>query len=318
MSRFDCTRTMTAGEMIAAIGHPARLVGDGARRIDLLASLSAVKPGALCFIKADDPAPGQRLEALSGLSVVLAEDAQVDAAIASRHTLIHVPDPRRYYIRAFRLLVGTDAPATPGIAPGAFVHPDAQLGPNVSVGHGASIAAGVRIGPDCVIMAGVHIYEGTRIGTGVLIQANTVVGSVGQSYEREEDGAFLLMPHLAEVVIEDHVRIGTNSTIVRGTLQDTVIGAATVVGNHVNIGHNVTVGRRCHVGAGSIICGSSRLGDDCWISPGVTVKSVAVGERAMIGAAALVTRPVAAGKFVTGVPAREAIRATAYNLTTGR
>ena len=211
MSRFDCTRTMTAGEMTAAIGHPARLVGDGARRIDLLASLSAAKPGALCFIKADDPAPGQRLEALTGLSVVLAADAQVDAAIASRHTLIHVPDPRRYYIRAFRLLVGTDAPATPGIAPGAFVHPDAQLDANVSVGHGASIAAGVRIGPDCVIMAGVQICEGTRLAQSVLIQANTGAGSVGQSYGGQEGGASFLLPHWTEVVLVDCVRTGANS-----------------------------------------------------------------------------------------------------------
>jgi UDP-3-O-[3-hydroxymyristoyl] glucosamine N-acyltransferase len=318
MSRFPCQRIVTAGDLVAEIGHPARLVGEAARRIDVLASLGAASEGALCFIKADDPAPGQRLETLSGISVVLADDAAVDPALLEKCTLIHVPDPRRYYIRAFRLLVGTEAPSEAGVASGAFVHPDAKLGPNVLVGHGASIAAGVCVGADCMIMAGVHIYEGTRIGAGVLIQANTVVGSVGQSYEREKDGTFLLMPHLAEVVIEDGVRIGTNSTIVRGTLQDTVIGAATIVGNHVNIGHNVTIGRRCHIGAGAIICGSSRLADDCWISPGVTVRSVAVGQGSMVGAGALVTRPVEAGKFVTGVPAREAVRANAYNQRTGR
>ena len=318
MARFESQRAITAATLVEELGQPMRMLGDPERRISVLASLDEAGADTLCFLKADATDPHRRLAPARAASVVMADGGVPVDDLAGERTLILVPDPRRYFIRAFQHLIGIEPPQEPGIHPDAHVHPEAEIAPDSSVGPGAAIEAGVSVGAGCVIHGGARLYSGTRIGARVVVQANTVLGAVGQSYERDDDGEFLLMPHFAGIQIGDDARIGANSTIVRGTLQDTEIRAASVLGNHVNVGHNVIIGQRSHIGAGSIVCGSSRLGDDCWLSPGVIIKSVALGNNVMVGTGAVVTKAVADDKFVTGFPAREAVKINDYNLRKGR
>jgi UDP-3-O-[3-hydroxymyristoyl] glucosamine N-acyltransferase len=318
LARFESLRTVTVAALVAELGQPTRMLGDPERRIRVLASLDEAGADTLCFLKADEADPYRRLGPVGAASVVMADgDALVDD-LARERTLILVPDPRRYFIRAFQHLIGIEPPPEPGIHAGAHVDPAAELPPDASIGPGAVVEAGVSLGAGCVIHGGAKLYSGTHMGARVVIQANTVLGAVGQSYERDDDGEFLLMPHFAGIRVGDDARIGANSTIVRGTLQDTEIGPASVLGNQVNVGHNVTIGSRCHIGAGSIVCGSSRVGDDSWLSPGVIIKSVALGNNVMVGTGSVVTRAVADDKFVTGFPAREAVKINDYNMRTGR
>jgi UDP-3-O-[3-hydroxymyristoyl] glucosamine N-acyltransferase len=145
-----------------------------------------------------------------------------------------------------------------------------------------------------------------------------VVGSIGQSYERDDSGEFIKMPHVAGVILGDDVQIGVCASIVRGTLQDTVIGDGSAIGNQANVGHNVTIGAHCHIGAGAIVCGSSSLGDEVWLSIGAIIRSVSVGDGTMVGAAAVVTRPVPADSMANGFPARVTPKLNDYNQRTGR
>ena len=319
MTVFRAARSTTAAALVAELGAPAEILGDPARRIEALAALSEVPPGGLAFCNASPETVAARLARADGATIIAAS-ASVAAApgLAERMTMIAVPDPRRYFIRAFNRLVAPEIVRQTGISPLATIHPEAKLGAGVSVGPGALIDRGVEVGAGSAIFGGVQVYEGTRIGSGAVIQANCSVGSHGQSYERDEDGRFLLMPHFANVAIGDGVIVGANTTIVRGTLQDTVIGANSIVGNNVVIGHNVVVGAGCHVGAGVILCGSSRLGERCWISIGAVIQSVPVGAGAMVGAGAIVARPVDAGVMVNGFPARVTAKLNTYNEVTGR
>jgi len=319
MTVFPARHKSTAAALVADLAAPAELIGEPGRMIVSLAALSELPPGGLAFCNAAPEDIAARLARASGATVV-ASSACVSAArgLVGRMTVIAVPDPRRYFIRAFNRLVAPEVVRQTGIAPTATIHPEAKLTEGVSVGPGALIDRGVAIGAGSTIFGGVQIYEGTRIGRGVVVQANCAVGSHGQSYERDDDGQFLLMPHFSNVVIGDDVIVGANTTIVRGTLQDTVIGARTIVGNNVIVGHNVVVGEGCHVGAGVILCGSSRIGDGCWLSIAAVIKSVPVGAGAMVGPGAIVTRPVDAGAMVNGFPARVTAKVNNYNEVTGR
>lgn len=319
MTVFRATRSSTAAALVAEIGAPAEIRGDAARRIETVAALNEVSAGGLAFCNAGPGDIAARLARADGATIIAAAaSAAAVPGLAERMTVIAVPDPRRYFIRAFNRLVSPEIVRQTGISPLASIHPEAKLGADVSVGPGALIDRGVEVGAGAAIFGGVQVYEGTRIGNGAVIQANCSIGSHGQSYERDESGHFLLMPHFANVAIGDGVIVGSNTTIVRGTLQDTVIGPNTIVGNNVVIGHNVVIGAGCHVGAGVILCGSSRLGDRCWISIGAVVQSVPVGAGAMVGAGAVVARPVDAGVMVNGFPARVTAKLNTYNEVTGR
>src|SRR5437773_9665006 len=112
------------------------------------------------------------------------------------------------------------------------------------------------------------------------------------------------MPHYGSVVVGARTRIGAYTTVVRGTLRDTIIGSDSSIGNNANIGHNTVVGSRCFVGPGVVLMGSATVGDDTWISAGAIVCGVAVGRNVTVGAGAVVTRPVSDHTTVNGVPAR--------------
>ncbi len=319
MAVFRAKQSSTAAALVADLGAPAEILGDPARRIQALAVLNEVPTGGLAFCNASPEAIASRLARADGATIIAAAASVAAApALAERMTLIAVPDPRRYFIRAFNRLVAPEIVRQTGISPLATIHPEAEIGEGASVGPGALVDRGAIVGAGATIFGGVQVYEGTRIGRSAVIQANCAIGSHGQSYERDEDGTFLLMPHFANVVIADGVIVGSNTTIVRGTLQDTVIGARSIVGNNVVIGHNVVVGEGCHVGAGVILCGSSRLGDRCWISIGAVIQSVPVGAGAMVGVGAVVARPVNAGVMVNGFPARVTAKMNTYNEVTGR
>ena len=146
------------------------------------------------------------------------------------------------------------------------------IGPYAVVGTGARIGDGAVIGPHCVVGAGVSVgegtqlfpsvtlYSGTTLGARVTIHAGARIGSDGFGYV-QQDGRHLKIPHVGRCVIEDDVEIGANTTIDRGSIDDTVVGAGTKIDNLVQIAHNVRIGRVCLIMAQVGIAGSVRVED---------------------------------------------------------
>ena len=134
------------------------------------------------------------------------------------------------------------------------------VGARTVLGAGVVIGQGAAIGSDTVLHANVHIYPGVRIGNRVVIHAGTVIGADGFGYVFA-DGRHQKFPQLGRVIIEDDVEIGSNSTIDRGSLGDTIIGQGTKIDNLVQIAHNVRIGRHCVIAAQAGIAGSSTIGD---------------------------------------------------------
>ncbi|HEU4883206.1 MAG TPA: UDP-3-O-(3-hydroxymyristoyl)glucosamine N-acyltransferase, partial [Longimicrobium sp.] len=175
----------------------------------------------------------------------------------------------------------------------------AAVGPLCTVGEDAEIGAG------SMLHAGVHVYRGVRIGQRVTVHAGTVIGADGYGYERDEAGRLVRFPHVGSVLIEDDVEIGANACIDRGTLGDTAIRTGARVDNLVHIAHNVEVGRNAAVIALAMVGGGTRIGSEAWVAPGAVLRDrIAVGDGAVVGLGAVVTRDVPAGATVLGNPAR--------------
>jgi UDP-3-O-[3-hydroxymyristoyl] glucosamine N-acyltransferase len=190
----------------------------------------------------------------------------------------------------------------------------ATLGDDVRVGAHAVVGEGVSIGARSVVFPHVIIYSGTEIGERVRIHSGAVLGSDGFGYVFRE-GAHAKIPHVGRCIIGDDVEIGANTTVDRGSIDDTMIGAGTKIDNLVQIGHNVRVGRLCLIMAQVGIAGSAHIEDGCVLAGQAGIGGhLKIGEGARIAGQAGVFGDVPAGQSWSGYPARphrESLRTTA-------
>jgi UDP-3-O-[3-hydroxymyristoyl] glucosamine N-acyltransferase len=212
-------------------------------------------------------------------------------------------------------------PVSPGIHPSAIVaesavvDPSTEIGPLCVIEAGAEIGPGCRIGPSAVIGRGVVIGRDCRIGAHVslsyaLLGARVYVypgariGQEGFGFGPTKTG-FLSAPQLCRVVLEDDVEVGANTTIDRGSMRDTVIGAGSRLDNLVQIGHNVVLGRCCVIVGQAGVAGSTDLEDFVQVGGQAALDGhLRIGRGARIGAQAGVMRDVPSGVEVVGFPAQ--------------
>lgn len=215
---------------------------------------------------------------------------------------------------------------TVSIGRGATIGEGATLEEYVVIGAGASIAEGVWIGPHAVVGDGVRVgrdsalyahstlYSGTEIGERVIVQSGARVGSDGFGYVFR-DGQHARVPHIGRCIIGDDVDIGANTTIDRGSIDDTVIGAGTKIDNLVQIGHNVKVGRLCLLIAQVGVSGSTQIEDGVVVAGQAGIGGhLTIGAGARIAGQSGVFGDVPAGESWSGYPARphrESLRASA-------
>ena len=199
-----------------------------------------------------------------------------------------------------------------GIAPSAVIHASARLedgviidplaviGPRVEIGSGTVIGAGavigadVRIGRDCNVGAHTTI-QFSLIGNNVLIHPGCSIGQDGFGFIFFGAGGHQKVPQTGRVLIQNHVEVGANTTIDRGSLRDTVIGEGTKIDNLVQIGHNVTIGRFCLLAGQVGLAGSLTIGDHVALGAKVGVNNhVTIGDGAQITAMSAVKNDVPA------------------------
>ena len=193
---------------------------------------------------------------------------------------------------------------TNGIGSGSIVETDANL-TEVSIGHNCYIGEEVEIGTGTVIEHNVSIYNKVKIGNNCIIHSGAVIGSDGFGYYMNGEGIPEKVPHYGGVYIGDDVEIGANACIDRGTIDDTVIASHVKIDNLVHIAHNVKVEEASMIIAGSIICGSALLGNHSYVAPGGIIKNqLKVGDNALVGMGAVVTKNLEKNKVAVGVPAK--------------
>jgi UDP-3-O-[3-hydroxymyristoyl] glucosamine N-acyltransferase len=188
----------------------------------------------------------------------------------------------------------------------SIISNSARIGKNCSIGNFTKVGDKCIIGDSTVIGDGVIVEQNTRIGKNCVIQPGTVIGADGFAYERLEDTLELQrFPHIGGVTLGDNVEICSNCSIARGSLSDTIIGDGTKLDALVHVAHNVEIGRHCALTAGTIIGGSTRIGDMCWTGLNSTIKhKVKIGNKVIIGSGASVINDIDDEDIVAGVPAK--------------
>ena len=180
-----------------------------------------------------------------------------------------------------------------------------EIGPRCRIGPGAWIGDGVVVGADCRIGAHVSLSH-ALVGDRVMLLPGARIGQDGFGFAVSQDG-FLSVPQLGRVVLEDDVEVGANTTIDRGSLHDTLIGAGSRLDNLVQIGHNVRLGRGCVIVSLAGISGSTILEDHVMVAGQAGLAGhLRIGRRARIGAQAGVMSDVQPGADVVGSPAQPA------------
>jgi UDP-3-O-[3-hydroxymyristoyl] glucosamine N-acyltransferase len=294
-----------------------RLEG-GADDVEIVrvAGIEHAEPGDLTFVA--NPRYQSLLPTTQASAVILADNHRVQAPCA----VLRCDNPYRAFAHALRLLMGEAAGPPQGIDPDsriaadAIVGTDVSIGPFVVIGPGAAIgnrtvihpyvviAAGTQVGDDCILHSHVSIREHITIGHRVVIHDGAVIGSDGFGFAREADGSHLKIPQRADVIIEDDVEIGANTTIDRPAVGETRICAGSKIDNLVQIGHGVTVGRHALFAAQVGIAGSTIVEDGVTLAGQVGVSGhVRIGKGVVATAQTGIPNSVDPGQIVSGYPA---------------
>ncbi len=238
--------------------------------------------------------------------------------------LIRVPDAYAAFAQLLTLYEEQQKKTLKGIQSPSYIDPSAKYGENVFigaftyVGEQAMIGAGtqlhpqvyigdrVRIGKNCIIHPGVKIYAHCVIGDEVVIHAGTVIGSDGFGFAPKTDGAYTKVPQLGNVIIEDGVEIGANTTIDRATIGSTIIRRGVKLDNLIQVAHNVEIGAHTVIAAQTGISGSTRIGDQVMIGGQAGIAGhIHIGNKVKIGAQSGVSKDVPDGKLLNGTPATD-------------
>ena len=194
-------------------------------------------------------------------------------------------DPENVYIGAF-----------------AYIGENVKLGKNVLIYPQAYLGDNVEIGDNTIIYAGVKIYENCRIGKNCIIHSGAVIGADGFGFAPDGD-KYKKIPQMGNVVIEDDVEVGANTTIDRAVMDSTIIHSGVKLDNLIQIAHNVEIGENTGMAAQVGISGSTKIGRNCMIGGQVGLGGhIKIGDRVNIGAQSGVISNIEDGKMLMGSP----------------
>jgi len=315
---------MTVAEIVVLTGAVAARGVLPDRRITDVAPPDRAGPNDLIFFDKVKFAA----DLVSTQAAVCLTSERLSAHVPARIMVLHCAEPYRAFVAVTRsLFPGSMRPSSlfeaTGIASGAHVHPAAKLengvtidpgaviGPRAEIGAGTVIAAGatigpdVRIGRDCAVGAGAALSN-ALIGDRVIIHSGARIGHDGYGFTPGARG-LEKVPQVGRVIVQDDVEIGTNTTIDRGGIRDTVIGEGSKIDNLVQIGHNTIIGRHCILAGQVGISASVTIGDYAVLGGKVGIADhVTIGEGASVTAGSGVMHDIGSGQRWGGYPATTA------------
>ncbi|UDF29488.1 UNVERIFIED_ORG: UDP-3-O-(3-hydroxymyristoyl)glucosamine N-acyltransferase [Roseateles sp. XES5] len=313
---------MRLGDLAVALGAELADAAHADRIVRSVSPVNRAKDGDLCYMlsrkmRAEletseatailcDPALASLVPA--HISVLLIKRPHTAFAIAGAllHPSAMRPEPMTSAAGTSGAFIDPQARLEPGVIvePMAVVGKGAEIGEGTHIGPGAVIGAGVRIGRNCTIAAGATI-QCALIGNNVIIHPGARIGQDGFGYAPGLKPGMIKIVQIGRVIIQDDVEIGANTTIDRGTMDDTVIGEGTKIDNQVQVGHNVRIGRHCGIVSKVGIAGSTRIGDGVMIGGASGINGhITIGDGVQIAAMSGVIADIPAGEKYGGIPAR--------------
>jgi UDP-3-O-[3-hydroxymyristoyl] glucosamine N-acyltransferase len=246
---------------------------EGETEMSAVSAIGSAEPNSIVFA-ADSKALALAMDSRAGL--ILASKAAA-AEFDGEMRILAVSDARFAFAKVAKLLQKRDSQTS--IHPAAVVDPSAKIGDGSIIGAHTVIGENVTLGRLCEIGPNVTICANATLGDRVSVQAGAVLGSKGFGYARDAaTGEYTLFPQQGTLVIEDDVDIGANTTIDRGALAETRIGAGSKLDNLVHIGHNCVIGKNVIIAAQTGISGSSVVEDGAILGG-----QVGIGEHALVG-----------------------------------
>ena len=248
--------------------------GDPRTAVDKLAKIEEATAGSLSFLA--NPKYEQHLYTTEASIVIVNNNLVLSGPVKA--TLIRVENA----YSSFSILLekyNTLKLNKTGVEQPSFVHPSAQVGENCYIGAFAYVGPGVKIGNNCriypnayiadnvsiandvTLFPGVVVYFDCVIGNNVIIHSGAIIGSDGFGFAPNSDGTYTKVSQIGNVIIEDDVEIGSNTTVDRATMGSTVIRKGVKLDNLVQIAHNVEIGANTVIAAQSGISGSTKLGE---------------------------------------------------------
>jgi len=245
-------------------------------KVNNIAKIEEAQPGTLAFLA--NPKYNKYLYTTQASIVLINKDFKLEGPVSA--TLIRVDNAYESFARLLELAEQAK-PEKKGVSSLAFIAESAKIGegvyiaPFVYVGENVVVEDGVklhahvfiddmvRIKQNTIINAGVTIYHACEIGANCIIHAGAVIGSDGFGFAPDETGVYRKIPQLGNVVVEDNVEIGSNTTIDRATMGSTIIRKGAKLDNLNQIGHNVQIGENTVMAAQSGVAGSTKVGKYC-------------------------------------------------------
>jgi UDP-3-O-[3-hydroxymyristoyl] glucosamine N-acyltransferase len=187
----------------------------------------------------------------------------------------------------------------------SYIGNNVKLGDNVKIYPNAYLGDDVIVGNNTIIYAGAKIYARTKIGDYCTIHSGAVIGSDGFGFAPQADGSYKTIPQVGNVVLEDHVSIGANTTIDCATFDSTIIREGVKLDNLIQIGHNVEIGKHTVIASQTGISGSSKVGEYSMIGGQVGLAGhIQLGAHTKIAAQSGINKTIKEeGKILFGSPA---------------
>lgn len=257
-----------------------KIEGDNNASVNNLSKIEEGKPGTLTFLA--NPKYADYIYT-TGATIAIVNDSFVaERELPKSLTLIRVPDAYACFAKLLDFYNQAKGNKT-GIEQPSFIDPSAKVGKDVYIGafayigKNAVIADGAKIypqtyigdnasvGENSVLYAGVKVYHECRIGKNCTIHASTVVGADGFGFAPNSENNYQKVPQIGNVIIEDHVEIGSNVSIDRATLGSTIIRKGAKIDNLIQIAHNVEIGENTVIASQTGVAGSTKLGKNMMI-----------------------------------------------------
>ena len=299
-----------------------KIAGDANRKVSDVGPIESAHEGQLSFLCDAKYLP---LLSKTGASVVLMTDS-IAFEGETNATLIRVENARAAMGQLLALVAKAMNPAKQGIEQPCFVSegvtiPEdayigayAYIGKNVQLGKGVQIyphtyiGDNVKIGDNTILYSGVKVYYNCVIGKDCILHAGVVIGSDGFGFEPDANGVNQKLPQIGNVIIEDDVEIGANTTVDRAMMGSTIIRRNAKLDNLVQVAHNVEIGESTFMCAQVGVAGSTKVGGHCILAGQVGVAGhITIADNCIFGAQSGIANNVKKSGMYQGSPAIDAM-----------
>lgn len=298
-----------------------KIEGEATAVVKQFGKIESAMPGEISFLA--NPKYEDFIYSTKASVIIINESLVLKKQLAA--TLIRVPDAyaafatllTKYQEMKNENLVGIQSPSFIAstahlgeqnfVAAFAYIGEHVKTGNNVKIFPNAVIGENVKIGNNVTIHAGVIIYSDCLLGNNITIHSGSIIGSDGFGFAPKADGTYQKIPQLGNVIIEDDVEIGSNTTLDRATIGSTIIKKGVKIDNLIQIAHNVEIGENTVIAAQVGISGSTKIGKGVMMGgQSGTIGHLTIADGIKVAARAGITKDFKqAGITLSGYPAGE-------------